>query len=182
MNTTLESLEIHLIAGLRITVEHMLMATIDWHFHRQTYRRETTLNITHPVFNTKSINAAIAVFTPTCCAGSQWGDKRTIVKAKGLIATLNDHRFKQMWISFLINRFHFALPPFSNLSNQRIKPASKPVSIACCIFDAFLQSPILITSKETCLKLSRSSDNGSVPTQTITVSASRKLSPPSLWI
>ena len=104
MHRALETLEVHLVAGLGVQVEAVFVAAVDGHFHGQRHGGESPLNEAHPEVDAEGVDAAVAVFAAAGGTGADGGHADAVVEADPVPADI--HRLEEMGILFLVDRFH----------------------------------------------------------------------------
>ena len=107
MHRALEALEVHLITGFGVQIEHVFVAVVDRHVHGQADGGESALNIAHPVVDAEGVDAAVAVLAAAGGPGADGRDVEAVVEANPVPADIQ--RFKQMGILFLVDGFHCGL-------------------------------------------------------------------------
>ena len=108
MYGTLQKMELHLVAGFRIEIEHVLMPAINRHFHWQSNSGKTATDIVHALINTVLRNAAFAHLAATSGNGPNRRHASTVVEADLILA--NIHWLKKVWVFFFIGWFHGSTP------------------------------------------------------------------------
>ena len=107
MHRALEALEVHLVAGFGVQIEHVFMTAVDRHFHGQGHAGEAALDVAHPVVDAEGVDAAVAVLAAAGGPGADGRDVEAVVEANPVPADIQ--RFKQMGILFLVDGFHCGL-------------------------------------------------------------------------